>query len=157
MQREILKVAVLLLGALALDQLSKIWAVYALVWGKIYPIVPSVSLLLVGNKGVSFSLLDHLPPTVLSGFALVLILCFAIAFAFTQRTITMWAYGLIMAGALGNFIDRVRLGAVIDFILLHYQNFYWPVFNFADVYICVAAALLIFDSLRNQQKSRKNS
>jgi signal peptidase II len=53
----------------------------------------------------------------------------------------------VLAGAIGNLIDRINLGYVIDFIALHYQNWYFPVFNVADVCITIGAIILIADSL----------
>lgn len=151
------KVAWLLLIALAFDQASKFWVLQNFVWGETYSLLPGVSLLLVGNKGVSFSLLNQAHPYLLSVLTFALMLGFVVAFFMTQHRASLWAYGLIVAGALGNLVDRIRLGVVVDFILLHYNQFYWPVFNLADVYICLAASILVYDSLRNQQKSRNNS
>jgi len=58
-----------------------------------------------------------------------------------------YALALVLAGALGNLWDRVVLGHVIDFIQLHYREYYWPAFNIADSAICIGAALLLLDSL----------
>jgi signal peptidase II len=57
---------------------------------------------------------------------------------------------LILGGALGNLIDRIRLGYVIDFIYLHINGWYWPAFNIADSAICVGAGLLIYDMYRRK-------
>jgi lipoprotein signal peptidase len=57
---------------------------------------------------------------------------------------------LILGGALGNFIDRARLGYVIDFLDFYFQQWHWPAFNIADSAITIGVALLIIDSLRNQ-------
>ena len=57
---------------------------------------------------------------------------------------------LILGGALGNLIDRIRLGYVIDFIYLHINSWYWPAFNIADSAICVGAGLLIYDMYRRK-------
>ena len=61
------------------------------------------------------------------------------------------ALALILGGALGNMIDRVWLGQVIDFIQLYYERWYWPAFNIADSAISVGAVLLVLDSLRSKQ------
>jgi signal peptidase II len=57
-------------------------------------------------------------------------------------------FGLILGGAVGNLIDRVRLGHVIDFIVAHWHQYYWPTFNVADSAVCVGMAWLILASFR---------
>ncbi|MFC1855556.1 signal peptidase II [Thermodesulfobacteriota bacterium] len=54
---------------------------------------------------------------------------------------------LILSGAIGNFIDRIRIRAVIDFISVHYHDYYWPAFNVADAFITVGVAIMIIDIL----------
>ena len=58
------------------------------------------------------------------------------------------ALSLILGGALGNVLDRLMYGAVVDFIDLHYANWHWPAFNIADSAICIGAALIIWGELR---------
>lgn len=65
-----------------------------------------------------------------------------------QERGVLLALGSILGGALGNFIDRVRFGAVTDFISLHWREYYWPAFNVADSFISVGAAVLVWQSLR---------
>jgi len=57
---------------------------------------------------------------------------------------------LILGGALGNLIDRIRLGYVIDFVYLHIDSWYWPAFNIADSAICVGAGLLVYDMYKRR-------
>jgi signal peptidase II len=59
-----------------------------------------------------------------------------------------WALSLILGGALGNVLDRIMYGAVVDFIDLYYANWHWPAFNIADSAICVGASLIIWGELR---------
>jgi len=67
------------------------------------------------------------------------------------------ALSLILAGALGNLVDRLTLGAVIDFISLFWGDFHWPAFNFADSYISIGAAMLIIDGLfRNRVREKEH-
>jgi signal peptidase II len=58
------------------------------------------------------------------------------------------ALSLILGGALGNVLDRVMFGAVVDFIDLHYANWHWPAFNIADSAICIGAALIVWGEFR---------
>ena len=59
---------------------------------------------------------------------------------------------LISAGALGNAIDRIRLGVVIDFIDVYWQNLHWPAFNIADISICIGACIFLYSELNNNKK-----
>jgi signal peptidase II len=64
---------------------------------------------------------------------------------------------LIVGGAIGNLIDRLYLGHVVDFILVHWDEHYFPAFNVADSAISVGAALVIFDSLRDAVRERRSN
>jgi signal peptidase II len=65
-----------------------------------------------------------------------------------QRTLTLWGIGLILGGAVGNGIDRLWLGQVIDFLDFHWNTYHWPAFNLADSAICVGVGLLLLDAFR---------
>ena len=60
--------------------------------------------------------------------------------------------GLIIGGAIGNVIDRIRVGAVMDFLDFHYNIYHWPAFNLADTFICIGAVVLIFLEIKNGRK-----
>ena len=64
------------------------------------------------------------------------------------------ALALIIGGALGNVIDRVRFGAVLDFLDFHYQNWHWPAFNLADSFICVGVFILIVIEIFENKKKK---
>lgn len=135
-------VAVVLIIA---DQLSKLWAqnVIAKMPGKTIPLVDGViSFVFTWNTGAAFSFLQS-RPLVVSCLSLVLVLALT-AVAFFSKALSLRArlsVSMILAGGVGNLIDRARIGAVIDFINLEFIRF--PVFNFADICVCVGAALLI--------------
>jgi signal peptidase II len=69
-----------------------------------------------------------------------------------QQILKLIALSFILSGAVGNLIDRAMLGFVIDFIDLHYQNFYWPVFNVADSAITLGVILLIIADFKYDKK-----
>jgi signal peptidase II len=73
------------------------------------------------------------------------------------RWCELLALSLILGGAIGNVYDRITLGHVIDFIVWHYQEHYFPTFNIADSAICVGAGLLILDMLFLQKKHSANT
>ncbi|GHT57894.1 hypothetical protein FACS18945_3120 [Bacteroidia bacterium] len=61
----------------------------------------------------------------------------------TKRPLEIWGLSLIVGGALGNLIDRIRFGAVVDFLDFHVSNWHWPAFNVADIAICIGVGLYI--------------
>jgi signal peptidase II len=74
-----------------------------------------------------------------------------------HETRAAFSLALVLGGALGNVIDRVVLGHVVDFLYFHYRGFAWPAFNVADTAISIGAALLIWDSLRGKSAAPKTS
>jgi signal peptidase II len=67
------------------------------------------------------------------------------------------ACALLLAGITGNLVDRARLGHVIDFILVHYKSYHWPVFNVADMSICAGAFLLVYDMFRKSRNQKSGN
>ena len=118
------------------------------------PVISSFNLVHVLNPGAAFSFLSDAggwQRYALSILALIvsLILLIALWRKPTPRAESL-AYALIVAGGLGNVIDRIRIGAVVDFLDIYWRLWHWPAFNLADVYICFAAGLLLFVSFKNE-------
>ncbi len=134
------------------DQLSKWWIVGPVdlpSLGRIPVLAPFFNLSMVWNRGVSFGLLRADADIGRWGLALFSI-CIAVGLGVWARTLDRklpaLAIGLVIGGAIGNVIDRIRLGAVIDF--LDFSGLYFPwVFNVADMGVTVGVALLVLDSL----------
>ena len=110
------------------------------------------------NKGVSFGMLNQDSPwnaPLLSVLALVIS---GFLLNWLRKSEGWWiplCLGLIIGGALGNVIDRLRFGAVADFLYFHIGEYYWPAFNLADSGISVGATLLIWDALFRGKESPK--
>jgi signal peptidase II len=106
-------------------------------------------LVMVWNYGISFGMLAH-PETYVPWFLIAASLLIVLVVAGLARTCTQHheriAYGLIIGGALGNVIDRVRYGAVADFFYFHIGELYWPAFNIADASIFCGVAALVLGS-----------
>ena len=142
-------VSALLLGVA--DQASKAWAVRNLPLFELREIVPGIlGMVHVRNTGVAFSLLSNLDPRwvhPLLILATVLAMGAVLAYiAFLPcRGAAPVGLGLILGGAIGNLIDRARLGYVVDFLDLYWRNHHWPTFNVADVGITVGVVLLLID------------
>lgn len=134
-----------------LDQLSKWWFMLFLSEPPhIKMITPFFNLVVAWNKGVSFSMLasnNTYAPYLLSLLSLVIV-GFIIKWLSTEKNNhTIIALGLIIGGAIGNIIDRLRFGAVFDFLDFYIGQYHWPAFNVADSAITIGAGLLIIVTL----------
>jgi signal peptidase II len=141
-----------------LDQALKQWVVadLGLAVGESRPLFWPLSLTLVRNDGISFGFFQtHAPWTrwALAAFALGVSGVLIAWLRRTTRLITGIAGGLILGGALGNLIDRIRLGAVVDFVDVHPLVFPW-IFNIADSGITVGVTILLAESLLGPHRAR---
>ncbi len=134
---------------LGLDQTSKARILHLLTEPPHHmPVMPLLSFDLVWNRGVTFGLLQNhqaFMPYVLSAVAIVIIGALLRWLWRAEHRLTVVAIGLVLGGAVGNIIDRIRFGAVVDFI--HVEYYPW-VFNVADSAVVVGVGLLIWDSFR---------
>jgi signal peptidase II len=140
---------------LVLDLWTKSLASSLLDYGLPRVITPYFNLTLLHNRGAAFSLLSEAGGWqywLLAGIALIV-----------SGVLLVWLYrlphsarlrglglALVLGGAVGNLLDRLRFGHVVDFIQVHYQDLYWPAFNIADSAITVGAALLILEAFRGE-------
>ena len=135
------------------DQMSKWWLVTHVMTPPPHPIYINafLNLVLVWNKGVTFGLLSRFGegavPWILVGIAVVILGLLGRWLWRTSSTLVASALGLVMGGAVGNVIDRVRYGAVVDFLDFHLDGWHWYSFNLADSAIVVGVALLLLDGL----------
>lgn len=137
-------------GVAVADQLIKWWAVAALA-GASEPVVvtPFLKFVMVWNRGVSFGLFGGgtVPPWLFAALAGAIVVALA---AWLRRVDERWTgigIALVIGGAVGNIVDRLRFGAVADFVVLHAGRYEWPAFNLADSAITVGVAALIIDAL----------
>ncbi len=142
---------VVALATLVLDQLGK-WAALAGLDPADPPlhVTPFFNLVLVWNRGVSFGMFNSggaSAPWLLSGLALAVVVGLVVWLRRSDQLLTGLGLGLVIGGALGNVIDRIRFGAVVDFLDFHLASYHWPAFNLADAGICVGAVLMLADGL----------
>ena len=135
-----IRVGLVLLAVLAADQLSKHALKHSLAPGETRKLLPGVELVNTHNNGVAFGLFpgSHVLVSVLIGLALLALLAYFARHA--SRRLIWLPTGLLLGGALGNIIDRLRDGSVTDFIKLPLG---WPPFNLADAAITVGVLLLV--------------
>ncbi len=138
-------------AVLALDQVTKWWIVFTVMQPpRIIEITPFFNLVMGWNYGISFGFLTSVPGLSLWLLPMVTVVITAALGVWLYRTDRLrpaLALGLIIGGALGNLIDRLRFGAVADFLDFHAFGTHWPAFNAADSAITVGAVVLILDSL----------
>src|SRR3569623_1559768 len=115
------------------------------------PVLPVFSLVTAWNKGVSFSQLRGLPPMVLSGFAILVSLGLIYWLSRVENRLIALGIGCVAGGALGNVIDRMRFGAVFDFLDFYLttggREWHWPAFYLADSSIFIGVVLLLIDGM----------
>jgi signal peptidase II len=138
------------------DQITK-WLVLArFAPGERVEVTGFMNLVLVFNKGAAFSFLADAP-----GWQTPLLVAFALGAAVLvsvllvrdpSRRLYCAGLALILGGAVGNVIDRMRFGHVVDFLDLHAGGWHWPAFNVADSAITVGAVLLILDGFRHHER-----
>lgn len=140
-----------IVAILAADQLSKLWILgrFSAI-GQSLRVTDFFDIVLVANHGVSFGLFN-------SGAAVNAII-FSLLAAAIVAALVVWlfraggvllpaAIGLVIGGAIGNVADRLRLGAVVDFLDFHLGAWHWPAFNVADAAICIGVGLMLIDGL----------
>ena len=135
-----------------LDQLSKITLSRMMVFGQSDTVTSFFNLVMVYNRGAAFSFLADQPGWQRYFFAGVSLLASLLIIWMLKRhsgqRLFCWAMTLILGGALGNLIDRIAYGYVIDFLDFHVSGLHWPAFNVADSAITLGAVLFILDELR---------
>ncbi|UCE89372.1 MAG: signal peptidase II [Pseudomonadota bacterium] len=137
---------------IVLDQITKVLASSLLVLHEPVRVMPMFNFTLMHNTGAAFSFLSDASGWQRWFFTVVALGVSAVLVAWIRRLPPndRWlaaALALILGGALGNVIDRLLLGHVVDFIQVYYDRWYWPAFNIADSAITVGAIMLIIDSL----------
>ena len=135
------------------DQASKWWVLEVLRLperGQV-PVLPVLNLTMVWNQGVTFGLFHQdgvWGPWLLAGVALAVVAALAIWLRRAESVLVAASLGAIAGGAVGNVIDRLRFGAVVDFLHAHAFGWSWYVFNVADAAIVCGVAVLVLDGLR---------
>ncbi len=144
---------------LFLDQVSKL---AILEWvkpqGAGIAITGFLAIVLVWNRGMSFGMFntgDPIVPWILGAVAIAVAIGLLWWLARARHWLVIAGLGLVLGGAIGNFIDRVLYGAVVDFVLLHAGGWHFPAFNVADSAITLGVIALLWDSLFTKPESPK--
>ena len=136
----------------AADKISKIWAEQMLGSGEVISITSWFDFSLVYNSGAAFGLLNDAGGWQTAFFAIIAVIVSGVLVVLIKQLedrerLLGVAYACVLGGAIGNLIDRLMYGKVVDFVHWFYQDYHWPHFNIADIAICIGAAILIADAL----------
>lgn len=143
--------------------ITDLWSKYIVVknfeLGESIPILPIFNLTYARNYGAAFSFLaDHSGWQKYFFLGLAIIISAALVFSLAKNQVTQKlgnsAYALIVGGALGNAIDRAYHGYVVDFLHFYWDIYHYPIFNIADVAICIGAGLLILEAFITPQNKK---
>lgn len=144
------------LGVVIIDQVSKYVILhYVLADYAAIVLAPFFAIVRAWNTGVSFSMFNDFGINgvyILSGVAIIIVLALLKWLKTEKSRMMQVALGFIIGGALGNVIDRIRLGAVFDFLDFYVGDYHWPAFNAADSFICIGAALVIINGFIPSKK-----
>jgi signal peptidase II len=142
---------------LILDQITKVLVDKMMPMYHTIEIIPNfVALTYLRNTGAAFGFLAGEQSFYRIGFFLLVstiavgCIFYLLKVARPEKKIFLVSLSLILGGAVGNMVDRLRLGEVIDFMLLHYYDLHWPAFNVADSAISIGVVLLIFQMIRQR-------
>ena len=138
-----------------LDQATKWWILnHVMDPPQVIPVTGFFNLVLGFNTGVSFGLFGEAPAWLLMAFILPMVAGLLVWMTRTDSRLTAIALGLVVGGAFGNLLDRLRHGAVTDFLDFHVGAYHWPAFNFADVAIVSGVALLLIESVLAREETK---
>ena len=140
-----------------LDQVSKLAIDRSMQLHQSFPVIDGImNVTYVRNRGAAFSFLSEASWRLPFFVVVTLIACAVIVVALRRmaadQTLGQLAVSMVFAGALGNLIDRIRVGEVVDFIDVYWRQYHWPAFNVADMFICVGVALVLLDMIRTPQE-----
>ena len=146
---------------IVLDQVTKLWVVSTMALNETIPVLPVFSIHRTYNEGAAWSMFANaggMQRWIFSALAAVVSVGLVVwlrRLALSSHALLIAGLALILGGAIGNLIDRVYLGHVIDFLLFYWNTAQFPAFNIADSAITVGAGLVILDAIREGQRERQ--
>ena len=142
--RQAILMIIICITIITADQVTKDVAIQKI--SQSIPITEFFSFTLAFNKGISLGMFNkpEQQQAILIGINTLVTIGLLAMYFITRRKIIAVGILMIVAGAVGNIIDRVKLGAVVDFIDLHWQGYHFPIFNVADISICIGCALFAY-------------
>ncbi len=158
MQKKHILLLAVTLPVVVLDQASKAWILSALAIGEFFPVIDGLfNIAHVRNPGAAFGFLAGASPAFRAVFfgavtvAAILLILYYLRQTRTDDLPLVFSLSLILAGAVGNLIDRIRFGEVVDFLDVYLGPHHWPAFNVADAAISIGAAILMLLLFRRRK------
>jgi len=149
---------------ITLDQITKIMIQKYIVEGELVSIIPNFfNLTLTYNKGIAFGIFAGLPEMwrhfLINGATVVALgmIVYFLKRHYKDDKLAYLAMALIAGGAVGNIIDRIYYGQVVDFIDVYYDTLHWPAFNVADSAVCIGVFILLFRPVKKKVKDESES
>jgi signal peptidase II len=149
---------IFILILILIDQLTKQIVMYKMFYGQVIPLTSFFQLTYITNTGIAFGMFKGVN-IFLIVFTILVLAFFYFWFQkhIKESHISVAAFMLIFSGALGNLIDRIFYGHVIDFLELHLNRHYWPAFNVADSCITIGGVILFLSVFKKQKMQDTNS
>ncbi len=156
MGRWVLFSSIVAVGLLA-DQTTKLYVDRVMTLHQSIPVIDGLfSFTYLRNRGAAFSFLSEaswrLPFFIVVTLIAAVVILVALNKMRDDQKLAQVSLAMIFSGAIGNLIDRVRLGEVIDFLDVYWRTHHWPAFNIADSLICVGVALVALDMVREERR-----
>lgn len=141
---------------ISIDQITKQLVVKHLSWFEVQPLLPHLNLVHMKNTGAAFSMFNTAPVWVFAGLGVAVSVGIIVWMRRNPsgQTLIATALALILGGALGNVIDRVTRGSVVDFVDFYVGNWHFAAFNVADMAITAGAGLMILDMLLDIRRAK---
>ncbi|MGA7827246.1 MAG: signal peptidase II [Geobacteraceae bacterium] len=160
MKNKYLFLTTIAIPLIVLDQATKLIINRTLALHSVIPVIPNFfDIVHARNQGAAFGVLrdSSIRLPFLIGVSLLAAVVIVIVFRKLRpdQKLSAWGLSMVLSGALGNLIDRVRLGEVIDFLSVHWHEHYWPAFNIADSAICIGVGLLALDMILEERRKKK--
>jgi len=145
---------------IVLDQATKLIIVQTMALHSTFPVIRNFfDIVHARNQGAAFGVLrdSSIRLPFLIGVSLLAAVIIVIVFRKLRpdQKLSAWGLSLVLSGAVGNLIDRVRFGEVVDFLNVHWYEHYWPAFNVADSAICIGVGLLAIDMILEERRKKK--
>jgi len=145
---------------IVLDQATKLIIVRTMELHTSIPVIRNFfDIVHARNQGAAFGILRdssiRLPFLISVSLLAVLVIVAVFRKLRPEQKLSAWGLSLVLSGAVGNLIDRVRFGEVVDFLSAHWHEHYWPAFNVADSAICIGVGLLVIDTILEELRKKK--
>lgn len=148
--------------SLLVDQLTKAYIDRSMDLHHSIPVIDGLfNITYVRNKGAAFGFLANtsyrIPFFIFVSIVAVVVILIAFYKLRDDQRLAMVSLAMILSGAIGNLIDRMRLGEVIDFLDVYWKGYHWPAFNIADSAICIGVALLAIDMFKEEKQGKNRN